>query len=312
MEELDFRPFVSGFSFYQEDNDLIFFNHEKYYRIKGKSSKDLFKVVPLLSGFNTNEEIANKTNLPEDYVVNLVNSLVSKNIVKINSIRNRKILDEDLKRYEMNYLINHDYKEDFIEDTKGFIGKRVFLSGNVEIINKLINKLGKYFQVSLKDPEESDLILGTDFFENEELFAQLNDISLNNNIPFFRSSLINSNMYIGPIFLGNDSSCYNCFNSRIYSNFTNSFQFNKVKKNLNIHSQEQINLLPGTLDIYINLIYLFIIRFFSNVDKSNLINCEYHYNTNNMDSKFNHVLRVPTCKCITNLGGLQYESNQKG
>lgn len=98
---------------------------------------------------------------------------------------------------------------------------------------------------------------------------------------------------IGPIFIPNETSCYNCFISRKITNYENSYLSYKFLKKYNSEwNEEHISVMPGTIEMFSFHILSFVMKYFSNCLTSEIIGKEFTYNILTLSSNLNPVLKV--------------------
>ena len=300
---LYFKPKLHGFNFIEEEKKLTFFNQKDYITFSGKSVQDILLLLPLLNGKYTTETIAEKVEFPIEYTCQIIELLISKNIVKNYDLNKSIILnDKELKRFE-NFMIQitGSYAS-FHKDLERNFSRNIIILGNDELKSKVREVLGNVFNIiDIDNIERAHLIIGIDFCENKSLFKQVDELSQKYNIPFLRALIENETFTIGPLFIPNKSSCYSCYLSRSISNLENPKLNNKYReKNALEFDEAYISLIPGTIEILAYNMYSFIWKYFANNLNCEIIGKEYTFNVYNLESSLNPVLKVPGCQVCGN------------
>lgn len=294
------KPFISGFLLEIKDDDkLSLFNNNKCYTLSGQSTNDLKNILRLINGKNTVEFIAEDLSLPEYYVLELIETLKNLGIIKNNSIDGDFKIFDDQKEFLFNFLVKNGTEksiDNYLKQLEDTYNKKIYLTGNCYLVNLLKEYLNKKILV-VDSHKDADLILGVDFFENINLFRELNELSCNLEIPFFRCVLDFETLSIGPMFLSNETACYECFLSRVFSNLDNpiAYKYYNMKYGEKI-SQEEIGLLPGSLDIFFGLIETSIIKFFLHYLKCEVVGKELLIKLDQFEFNINPVLKLPYCE----------------
>ncbi|HDR7762422.1 hypothetical protein [Bacillus cereus] len=299
---LNYKPILDSYCFVKnEDGGIVFFNRDTYLNLNGDSVEDILVLIPLLTGELSTEQLAAELELPIEYLCDIINLLSENNIVKnYDMLEKYKFVDKELQRYEkfisnLTGSISSAFGD--IEDT---YAKKVILMGNEELQEYVKKALGiKFTFLEMNQIQSADLIIAVDFFENEDLFSEVNEISNIYKIPFLRSLVQEQEFSIGPIFIPKETSCYNCFLSRKISNCENPYLSYKYLKKYNSEWNEtHISLIPGTIEMFSFHILSFIMKYFSNYMPCEIIGKEFTYNVFNLSSNLNPVLKVPGCsKC---------------
>ncbi|OWT47605.1 hypothetical protein [Bacillus sp. K2I17] len=301
-ELLNYKPIIDSYSFVKEsDGELIFFNRDTYITCSGDSVEDILALVPLLTGNLSTEQLAEKVELPVEYVCDIIQLLDSKNVIKNYDMNEKCIItNKELQRHERFISNLTGSLSSAFRDIEAIYTQKIVLMGNEELKRNLKVAFGTKFSfLEMNQIQNANLIIVVDFFENENLYNEANELAKSFNIPFLRAQLHEEQFNIGPIFIPNETSCYNCFLSRKISNYENSYLSYKCLKKYNSEwNEEHISVMPGTIEMFSFHILSFIMKYFSNCLTSEIIGKEFTYNILTLSSNLNPVLKVPGCsKC---------------
>ncbi|MED2032115.1 hypothetical protein P4V74_12650 [Bacillus thuringiensis] len=301
-ELLNYKPIIDGYSFVKEsDGELIFFNRDTYITCNGDSVEDILALIPLFTGNLSTEQLAEKVELPVEYACDIIQLLANKNIIKNYDMNEKCIFtSKELQRHERFISNLTGSLSSSFRDIEIMYSQKIVLMGNEELQGNLKRAFGTKFSfLEMNQIQNANLIIAVDFFENESLYNEANELAKSFNIPFLRALLQEEQFNIGPIFIPNETSCYNCFISRKITNCENSYLSYKFLKKYNSEwNEEHISVMPGTIEMFSFHILSFVMKYFSNCLTSEIIGKEFTYNILTLSSNLNPVLKVPGCsKC---------------
>lgn len=299
-EEYKLIPYLRGMSYASDSAETItFYNGENHYNFSGNSVVDIKKILNHLNGLNSITQIADLTNLEEEYVYEILMVLISKNVINFNNLfKKMNINDFETKLIE-NYLDNkNSYKSNSVESIKQFYSKKIYLTGNEFLVNIVREKISSKLNLVDEISNDPDLIVVVDFYENKNLFKKISSYSHINNIPFLKVVLTESKLLLGPIFIPNETTCYDCYLSRLFTNLENPMFEWKLKENFyEEFSINNLSMLPGSFTQFVGTLEVFLFKFFLNNISCELIEQEYSFALQTFESSFSKLLKVPGCTC---------------
>ncbi|WP_061808956.1 TOMM precursor leader peptide-binding protein [Rossellomorea vietnamensis] len=293
------KPILNGMSYIlDEGNTLTIFNGEKHYDFNGASVEDITMVVGEVNGIHTIEEIAEITSLPENYIFEILELLNSKGIIRFDNLINNIELNDDENIQLQNLLSAFSHsKGTSIEIINSLIKKRVNLSGNKKLTKYLKESLSKKFLIDETPSSDTNLIVGIEYGENVDFFKEKSTRAKGLNIPFLKIVVTNSNVTIGPLFIPGETACYSCYLTRLYTNMSNPKKelllrerFYESRENL-----QDLQMVWGGISTSVSLTTTFITKYFSNKYPCEIVNQEYSFSFESMESTFSTLLRVPGC-----------------
>ncbi|AEW53697.1 TPA: hypothetical protein ACGXMA_005334 [Bacillus cereus] len=298
-EVLNYKPIIDSYCFVKEDDEgLTFFNRDTYINFHGGSVEDIFALIPLLTGKLSTEQLAEKLELPIEYMCDIIKLLDEKNIIKNYDLQEKyKFMDKELQRYERFISNLTGSLSSAFEGIEAIYTKKIVLMGNEELQESVRKACGTKFSfLEMSQIQNASLIIAVDFCENENLFSEANELSKCYKVPFLRGVVQEQYFSIGPIFISNETGCYNCFLSRKITNYENSYLSYKYMKKYNSEWNEtHVGVIPGTIEMLSFNILSFIMKYFSDCMPCEIIGKEFTYNVFNLSSNLNPVLKVPGC-----------------
>lgn len=298
LDELE-NIFISNsviFEFNEAEQHLTIGTSEKETEISGKSAKDVSLVLSFCNGENSVKSIAKKTNLPIDYINQIIDFLRQREIVT--ALKSEE--DTDRKELKDYLLLSYDIKE--IDSLiNNICNKSIGIIGNKILASTLKNDLVKLFDVdviedieSIKDIAEKDIYILIDDFENIEKLKELNKYAQTNELKFLRVVFNKISIEIGPLFIPKATACYECFLKRIITNNSYPQIFTKYSHKLSDYPRNT-NVLKSSLLLGSHLIKQQLIHYFSFSMPTTIIGQELSINIINNKIDKNLVLKVPTC-----------------
>lgn len=292
----------SFYEFNREKEELLFYTDKKEYVFKGKSTFDLMDIFPLLNKENTIESIAKSLNLPIEYITQIIQILVDKNLIIFNS-DNRYFSNKSLENLCLS-VTHSDSKLVSTETISTFIGRKLGVVGNEDVFTELFKSLEGIFDLEFINDINAneinyDFLIAVDVFENINFFKKVNQFCYENNTEFLKIILTSDEISVGPIFIPTESSCYQCWLNRYITNLEDPSTFIKIGKNYSTTVSDS-KLFPGTIEVAAGLIKRQIINYFNVNSSCSLVNNEYYLNLNNFDSYLSPVLKIPNCIICNN------------
>lgn len=289
---------LKGYFYRFENDDLVFFNQNKRVAMQGETTSDIVEILPFFDGSHSIKDISLKSGLPENYVSAIINSLHQNEIITfINSI------DEygHHSNFELSVLQNYSYKyindyDDFNIDKNIFFSKDIKILGNNKLSKFIANQLSTIYNINSESSNKSDLVIAVDYFENQELFISSERSATELNIPFIRIIANNNNLHIGPAFIPFEGACYNCYLSRLYSNY---LQPDIQKDYGELHQKiddRVLASLPGIADVLVGFIKNQVTKLFSRHLQCDIVGHEYLYNLDSLESFLSPIYKIPGCR----------------
>lgn len=276
---------------------LRVFTKNKQFSLKGESIYDVLNLLNLSERNLCIKEISEELDLNIDYVEQIINLLIQNQLIELIPIKKKKPFKSNqfIDNIE-NYIYSKGYKNPEHELLQ-IINKKIGIIGNPQLCTILGSYLDNTFLVEVLNEDEiiqceKDLYIVIEDHENVDLFRRLGKEFIENNINFLRVIIEPESIHIGPLFIANETACYNCFLNRILSNISDPNHF--LKTNENFKSIYKIT--REYVDICLNIVKLEVINYFSINLPCNVVGNEYVMYFNDMETYLSPVLKVPNCE----------------
>ncbi|TCP57888.1 bacteriocin biosynthesis cyclodehydratase domain-containing protein [Tumebacillus sp. BK434] len=238
--------------------DLIFIDpfERKAFQIFGEDAKVLKRVVPLFTGTLTVSRIAQILDLDVQMLYEVTRLLESHKIVTLKEKVNSKIV-----------LTTQSLPDSVLEA--------------IQLQEELVDvcQIKSPHQIS----ETDDLIVAIDFDSNYDFFHGIQKKSFHHKTPWFKVSLQEPHLLLGPFFFPDGGPCYTCSRTRIQTNT----KFNSASEMFGGYGQIE------------KLIYPFVVRELLKFIKTNaritLFEREAVINLSQYEVDTYRVLRIPNC-----------------
>lgn len=256
----------TGSYFFETDSSIVLLdkNKDKQYKVEGSDVIYLRKVLPLLIGALSIQEITNLSFVPVQKVILIIEQLASLNL----------ICNREANPTYFTFISSSSSEEIYKE-----LSESQFLKNICSLVNH-----------PQKIDKNTKMIVALEQDQNHSFFIDINKIALKTGVPWLKVSLYEPFIYFGPIFAPDGGPCYECFINRVF--------MNKNDKNKQI-----LYSLGGVSykNVFPTLVRE-LIKIYKEGFPSKLFNYELEFNTDKLTLNSTMVLKHPDCKMCETQG----------
>ncbi|UOQ49507.1 hypothetical protein MUN88_05305 [Gracilibacillus caseinilyticus] len=302
-----YKPKLKDFIYYSINGKQLEIKAKNSLKLTGESIYDIYGVLELCNGKFTIIDISKQLNQSEYYITRLINFLEKYDLL-FNNINQYKTHNCDHFLPISRFFEQKMQSDDKIMDISTGYSLNILFMGQDDLAAMLCNTLDFYNQNILFNENlhndclsEIDLIIAIDTFENTSLFYKAEKLSAELDAPMLRVILDDTLTRIGPIFIHNETCCYECLLTRKYSNLDslNQEKFTKMQRygvNQNDRKNE-VKYIPGLFYGMCGFLEDQIFKFFSINYQSNIVGKELKLSMMDISTKISQIPILPYCKC---------------